>query len=62
MNRKLRKSAETSVEAVLREALELYKQEVNESELKPATRKTYLLHAENFVRWIEGNFTPGATL
>ncbi len=42
--------------------LENYEIEVNKSKLQPNSQKTYLLHARNFVRWIEGYFTPGGTL
>lgn len=27
--------------------------------LKANTEKTYLLHSGNFVKWCQGNFTPG---
>jgi hypothetical protein len=30
--------------------------------MQPKTKRTYLLHSENFVRWLEGDFVPGATL
>lgn len=44
----------------VREALEDYRAEVEASNLAPASKGTYLRHAETFVRWIEGNFEPGA--
>jgi hypothetical protein len=28
--------------------------------LKESTRKTYLVHSQNFVRWLSGEFDPGA--
>lgn len=40
-------------------AFKQYKFEVNGSSLTPATQRTYLLHAENFVRWLSFNFQPG---
>lgn len=43
----------------IREAFRQYEREVNRSSLKDNTRKTYLLHSGNFVRWLEGRFTPG---
>jgi hypothetical protein len=45
------------------QALDRYKQliQTRESEgtLTPSTANTYLLHAENFVRWLHGDFDPG---
>lgn len=44
-------------------ALEQYRELLSELEesgtLKENTRKTYLLHSENFVRWLKGEFDPG---
>lgn len=40
-------------------ALELYQQVVQETELAPDTKRTYLRHAETFVRWLGGEFEPG---
>ena len=46
----------------IRAALEEYKSIVTLSEdLTAQTKKTYLEHPENFVRWLEGDFYPGAT-
>jgi Tfp pilus assembly protein PilX len=44
------------IEAALRE----YEQEVESSNMTPATQHTYLLHSENFVKWLKGEFVPGA--
>lgn len=44
------------------EAFRRYEREVQQSKLKPSTKKTYLLHAGNFVRWLKGNFTPGGNV
>lgn len=42
-----------------------YKKEVNEARkngfLVDNTAKTYLLHAEHFVRWCRDDFEPGGT-
>lgn len=46
----------------IRSALGRYQKEVSDSKLSPRSKETYLLHAENFVRWLEGLFTPGGTL
>ncbi|MDQ6481802.1 hypothetical protein [Dyadobacter sp. LHD-138] len=42
--------------------LEKYMTEIEASELKPLAANIYLTHAKNFVRWIEGEFTPGGRL
>ena len=42
------------------DALERYREEVAASNLAPDTKKTYLRHAETFVRWLGGDFEPGA--
>ena len=44
------------------EALERYKVEVRESGVAPNTEKTYLPNAEQFVRWLKGEFQPGSQL
>lgn len=41
------------------EALARYQREVEESTLKPSTKRTYILHARNFVNWLKGDFRPG---
>ena len=43
-------------------ALEQYKDMVEATALSPAAKRTYLLHAEHFVRWLDDDFEPGATL
>jgi len=51
----------TELESLLVE----YENEVNKSladgYLKKSTARTYLLHANNFVKWCNGNFVPGGT-
>ena len=44
----------------VKEALEVYRNEVEKSNLAPNTKKTYLLHSENFVRWLHEDFEPGS--
>jgi hypothetical protein len=44
------------------EALDRYRKEVVAAKLARATEKTYLLHSENFVRWLKDEFEPGARL
>lgn len=42
--------------------LEMYTAEVESSALKPLAATMYRTHTKNFVRWIEGEFTPGGKL
>jgi hypothetical protein len=44
------------VETALRE----YAQEVQASNMTPSLKHTYLLHSENFVKWLKNDFVPGA--
>ena len=46
----------------VQEALARYTIEVEESALAQASKDTYLLHANHFVRWLDDDFTPGETL
>jgi hypothetical protein len=39
-----------------------YEAEVNASLLSPSSKADYLLFASFFMRWIDGDFTPGGTL
>jgi hypothetical protein len=41
------------------EALKRYEREVEQSKLRPSTKRTYIVHANNFVRWLKGEFAPG---
>lgn len=41
------------------EALEEYRKEVEASRLAPETKRTYMRHAETFVRWLRSDFDPG---
>ena len=43
-------------------ALENYEEAVNATSMTVESKKTYLLHARNFVRWLNDDFEPGATL
>lgn len=48
--------------AEVKAALERYETEVEESKLSQKSQRTYLLHARQFVRWLEDDFKPGGTL
>lgn len=41
---------------------EAYRAEVEASGLAPSSKNDYVMFAEMFVRWIEGEFVPGASL
>lgn len=45
--------------AEIRSALATYTQEVESTGLSANTKKTYLLHVNTFVRWLEDDFIPG---
>ena len=44
------------------EQFDEYVAEVNASALADTSKKDYIIFAEQFVRWIEGYFTPGANV
>ena len=46
----------------IRTSFEQYKEEVENAGLKKATEMTYLRHADTFIRWLDDDFEPGATL
>jgi hypothetical protein len=47
---------------LVEQAFERYAKVVDSAPLMPNTRRTYLLHSRNFVRWLKDDFTPGATI
>ena len=46
----------------VKDALCEYEQQIEGTALKPSTKDTYIGHAREFVRWLEGKFTPGSGL
>ena len=46
--------------AEIEEALKEYERAVEEAQLTPSTKKTYVNRAQLFVRWLKGDFEPGA--
>lgn len=46
----------------IRKLHDQYVQEVEFSGIKPLSIEIYKSHSKNFVRWIEGEFVPGAKL
>ena len=43
-------------------ALDRYQEEVKATDCTESTKKTYILHARNFVRWLDDDFEPGVNL
>ncbi|MCY4558080.1 MAG: hypothetical protein OXF79_17265 [Chloroflexi bacterium] len=43
-------------------AIEKYRVEIEQSNLRESTKKTYYRHALTFVRWLADDFEPGGTL
>ena len=41
-------------------ALKLYEQAVEEAQLTPSSKETYVNRAQLFVRWLKCDFEPGA--
>ena len=46
----------------IRDAFCSYEEEVETTDLKQLTKKTYIVHARNFVRWLHDDFEPGSKL
>lgn len=46
----------------VKDALGRYESEVEDSPLRRNAKDTYILHARHFVRWLDGDFEPGARL
>ena len=46
----------------VQEAFRRYEQTVEVSPLRLSAKNTYLLHARQFVRWLDDDFEPGATV
>ena len=46
----------------VQDALDRYEREVEDTPLATSAQNTYLLHARHFVRWLDDDFEPGATL
>lgn len=49
-----------SAVAEVRDALQRYRAQVEAASIADNTKKTYLDHAERFVRWLDGDFLPGS--
>jgi hypothetical protein len=42
------------------DALKEYRASVESSDLSPSSKSTYIDMADNFVRWLSGEFVPGS--
>ena len=47
---------------IVQKAVEQYCQVVQGSELSEESKKTYIEHPNNFVRWLKGDFEPGGSV
>ncbi len=56
---RIKREALDEVERALEQYRELLAELEQTGVLKENTRKTYLLHSENFVRWLKDEFDPG---
>lgn len=57
-----RPRVEAAVLRRIEQALAEYEHEVTASGLTPSSKRTYLLHARHFVRWLGDDFDPGGSL
>jgi hypothetical protein len=48
------------VDRALKDYEELLAKRIADRVIQENTRKTYLLHSQNFVRWLHDEFDPGA--
>jgi hypothetical protein len=48
--------------SAVEEVFRRYTEVVNDLKLRDSSKRTYLLHADQFVRWLAGRFTPGEPL
>ena len=64
MRGRIQTMPKVSVEVLneVKDALRRYEAEVEDSLLRRSTKDTYLLHARHFVRWLDNDFEPGASL
>ncbi|MBE9463858.1 hypothetical protein ACFP1I_08330 [Dyadobacter subterraneus] len=46
----------------LKELHSNYRLEIETCGIKPLSRKIYISHSANFIRWIAGEFEPGAAV
>ena len=47
---------------LLKELHAKYQLEIESCGIKPLSRKIYISHSANFIRWIAGEFKPGAAV
>jgi len=57
---RIKREALDEVERALEQYRELLAELEQAGTLKPSAAKTYILHSENFVRWLKDEFEPGA--
>ena len=47
---------------LVKNALDQYETEVESTNCTEKTKRTYILHARHFVRWLDDDFKPGANI
>ena len=47
---------------LVKEALERYEHEVDATDLTPESKRTYIGHAQQFVRWLDDDFEAGVNV
>ena len=47
--------------ATLESLIDQYEKVVEHASYTESTKHTYIYHSRNFVRWVKGDFEPGAT-
>jgi hypothetical protein len=57
---RIKREALDEVERALEQYRELLATLEAEGTLKPSAARTYILHADHFVRWLKDDFEPGA--
>lgn len=55
-------SASVATTADLTADLKAYELELRSARLQPQAVHTYLIHSDQFVRWLDGRFEPGVNL
>jgi len=54
--------ADNNFVATLESLIDQYEKIVLQSACTEKTKRTYVLHSRNFVRWVKSDFEPGSTL
>ena len=47
---------------LVKDALDRYEHEVDATDMTPESKRTYIGHAQQFVRWLDDDFEPGVNV